>query len=158
MLQIHFRRCLSHMRFASSNSSRWEHCSIKKYTHFLIILSKSHQHGQRPQTFALKWDSKWLWHVGRDFFFQLYSWSRLDGVRPILFLKIFHINIWNCWVKYKFRVHVLFQISKHMKDLLQISLAWQRPIRGHHRYLIGDINAAKLYNLSEDAYQIMVVG
>ena len=79
-----------------------------------------------------KWESNWLWHVGRDFIFQIYSWSRLDGVSPILFLERVHINIWNPWVEYKFRVHVIFQIRKHMKDLLQISLVWQRQMKGHH--------------------------
>ena len=48
-----------------------------------------------------KWESKWLWHVGRDLLLQLYSWSRLDKVCPIIFLEIFHINILNCWFEYK---------------------------------------------------------
>ena len=54
ILQIHFQRCLSHMRFASLNASRWTHCSRKKCTHFLIVLSQSQQHDQRPKQFALQ--------------------------------------------------------------------------------------------------------
>ena len=54
MLQIHFRRYLSHMRFAPLNVSRWAHFSRKKCTHFLIVLSQSHHHDQRPQKFALQ--------------------------------------------------------------------------------------------------------
>ena len=45
-----------------------------------------------------------------------------------------------------------------MGDLLHMSFACQRQMWEHHRYLIDDINAAKLYNPSEDAYHRVVVG
>ena len=53
---------------------------------------------------------------------------------------------------------MIFQISKHIKDLLQMSLAWQLQMRVHHWHFTGDINASKLYNKLEDANQRMVVG
>ena len=112
----------------------WSSC------HSLTSMSRVHKNSH------YKWDSKWIWHVRWDFLLQIYSWIRVYGVRPILFLERVHINLWNCWLEYKFRAHVIFQIIKHMKDLLHMSLAWQRQMQGHHQYLTGDINTAKLYN------------
>ena len=127
MLQIHFRKCLSHMRFAFSNASRWAYCSRENNLptsllscHSLTGMISVHKN------LHCKQESRWIWNVGRNFLLQLYSWSWVDGLCPILFLERVHINLWNCWVGYKFQVHVIFQISKHMKDLFQISLAWQR--------------------------------
>ena len=56
-----------------------------------------------------KSDTKWCWHIRRDLLLQLYYWSILVGVRPILFLERVHINICNYWVEYKFGVHVILK-------------------------------------------------
>ena len=141
------------MRFASSNTSRWAYYSRKKCIHFLSILSQSHQHNQCPQKFALQMGVQ----------VALVCWAglspstlRLELSRACL--ERVHTNLWNGWVKYKFRVHLIFKINKHMQDLLQISLAWQLQMRGNHQYFTGDINASKLYNTSDDVNQRMVVG
>ena len=132
MLKIHFKRCLSHMSFASSNASRWAHCSRKQCTHFLIGLSQSHQHDQRPKTFALQmgvqvalvcWSVLPPSNLLLEFSEQSTS-NTVFGKSPYQYLKLLG--------KYKFRVHVLFKIIKHMKDFLKISLTWQRQMRGHH--------------------------
>ena len=132
MLKIHFQRCLSHMSFASSNASRWAHCSRKQYTHFLIGLSQSCQHDQRPKTCALQmgvplalacWSVIPPSNLLLEFSGQSTS-NTVFGKIPYQYLELLG--------KYKLRVHVIFQISKHMKYFLKMSLMWQRQMRGHH--------------------------
>ena len=90
MLKFYFWRCFSHIRFASLNASIWKNCSRRQCTHFLIVSWSSCHSLTRMirvhQNSHCKRDSKWIWHVGQDFLLQIYSWSWVDGVRPILFL------------------------------------------------------------------------
>ena len=130
----------------------------KKCTHFLIVFSQSHYHDQRSQKFA--------WQIGVQV--DLAWWAVLPTSNLLFDLSrrntsntVFGKSTYQS-MELLGRIQVpsscYFQISKHMKYLLQMSLAWQRQIRGHHWYLTCDINADNLYNPLENSYQRMVVG